>query len=74
MLQAMIHRFMQEADRNNRGLLIDEIEEILHEEMIVLFLYHVSRKKSIPAALQDVSIDAYGWADFRKLWTKPAEI
>ena len=51
-----------------------EIEEFLQAEHIILFNYHVLKRKTYPSSLKNVTIDSFGWANFAKLWIQPSPL
>ena len=55
-----------------RRRIIDEVEEFLHRDLTMLFLCHLYKRIKYPRNLQGMTFDSFGWADFRKLWIRPA--
>lgn len=71
-IQRIVDLLMDEEDEDKQKGYMDEIEHYLHERRLVLNSYHTYRKKNFPASLKNVSMNTFGWADFRKIWIKPA--
>jgi MarR-like DNA-binding transcriptional regulator SgrR of sgrS sRNA len=71
-VQRIVGLLMDEEDEEKQKKYMDEIEHYLHERRLVLNSYHTYRKKNFPASLKNVSMNTFGWADFRKIWIKPA--
>ncbi|MEC2444238.1 SgrR family transcriptional regulator, partial [Bacillus cereus] len=64
--------FLLEENKEKRYELMYEIEEFLQAEHIILFNYHVIKRKTYPSYLKNVTIDSFGWANFAKLWIQPS--
>lgn len=71
-MDGMLDRFVREGVKERRALILQEVEALLRERHVILFNYHVRKKANLPPALMGVALDAFGWADFRKLWIHPA--
>ncbi|MFX3616311.1 MAG: ABC transporter substrate-binding protein [Sporolactobacillus sp.] len=52
--------------------MIQQLEGYLREHMIILFNYHSNQASAFSKELSGIQLNAYGWADFSKLWIKPA--
>jgi MarR-like DNA-binding transcriptional regulator SgrR of sgrS sRNA len=70
-VQRIVDLLMDEEDEEKQKGFMDEIEDYLHEHRLVINSYHTYRKKNFPASLRNVSMNTFGWADFRKIWIKP---
>jgi MarR-like DNA-binding transcriptional regulator SgrR of sgrS sRNA len=70
-VQRIVDHLMDEEDEQKQQGYMDEIEHYLHEKRLVLNSYHTYRKKNFPSSLKNVSMNTFGWADFRKIWIKP---
>ncbi|MBY6036494.1 SgrR family transcriptional regulator [Fictibacillus nanhaiensis] len=70
-VQQLVDCLMDEEDERIQYEIMDEIEQYLYEKRLLLNSYHIYRKKSFPLSLKNVSMNSFGWADFRKLWVKP---
>ncbi|WIY62069.1 SgrR family transcriptional regulator [Bacillus arachidis] len=72
-IDCLLDTFLAEENKEKRYKLMYEIEDFLQTEYIVLFNYHVFKKKTYPSSLKNVTIDSFGWTDFSKLWIHPTE-
>ncbi|MEN1937040.1 ABC transporter substrate-binding protein [Paenibacillus sp. 102] len=70
-IDCLLDTFLAEENKKKRYELMYEIEEFLQAEYIILFNYHVLKKKIYPSSLKNVAIDSFGWTDFSKLWIHP---
>jgi MarR-like DNA-binding transcriptional regulator SgrR of sgrS sRNA len=70
-INSLVDRLMDEEDEGKQEEYLEEIERDLFENRLLLNSYHTYRKKHFPASLKNVSMNTFGWADFRKLWVKP---
>lgn len=72
--RAVVDRHLSEAlrmtDREERLRALVQIEDILHEDLGLLFHFHMKRMDRFHPALQGFVADSYGWVDFSKLWVK----
>ena len=82
----MVHRFLDDdkrsfverslsqvlrlPDREKRMQALARIEDKVNEELWLLFHVHIKRKDQFHPALQGITIDAFGWGDFSKMWVK----
>jgi MarR-like DNA-binding transcriptional regulator SgrR of sgrS sRNA len=71
-VQRIVDLLMDEEDEEKQKQFMEEIEHFLYENRLVINSYHTYRKKNFPSSLKNVSMNTFGWADFRKLWIKPA--
>ena len=71
-INCLLDTFLLEENKMKRYELMYEIEEFLQAEYIILFNYHVLKRKTYPSALKNVTIDSFGWANFAKLWIQPS--
>ncbi|PHE37110.1 SgrR family transcriptional regulator [Bacillus pseudomycoides] len=72
-IDCLLNTFLAEENKEHRYKLIYGIKEFLRTEYIILFNYHVLKKKIYPSSLKNVTIDSFGWTDFSKLWIHPTE-
>lgn len=70
-INEMLDVFVTEPSKEKRYSLIYEIEKLLSDQYLVIFYYHVLKRRSFPSSLQNVTIDSFGWTDFAKLWIRP---
>ena len=71
-INCLLDTFLLEENKEKRYELMYEIEEFLQAENIILFNYHVLKRKTYPSSLKNVTIDSFGWANFAKLWIQPS--
>ncbi|MGF9964416.1 ABC transporter substrate-binding protein [Bacillus rhizoplanae] len=70
-IDKLLDQFVAEPSKEKRYNLIYEIEKILSDQYLLVFYYHVLKRRSFPSSLQNVTIDSFGWTDFAKLWIHP---
>lgn len=70
-LDELAKRFMYCKDVA-REKMIAKTEDFLRKDLLILFNYHASEAWTYSEALSGIEMNAYGWADFGKLWIKPA--
>lgn len=70
-LDHLMQFFIEELDSEKRMQKIEEIERSLTEDINIIYLYHNLREMTFHAALAGITLNAFGWADFSKLWIKP---
>lgn len=70
-IEGMLDRFIAEPSKEKRYEFISTIEKLLSDQYLLVFYYHVLKRRSFPSALQNVTIDSFGWTDFAKLWIRP---
>lgn len=82
----MVYRFLDDKKREivNRQLAgvfgleqqeerleaLARIEDMLRDELWILFIHHARRIDRYHPALQGITLDSFGWIDFSKLWVK----
>ncbi|PLT30742.1 SgrR family transcriptional regulator [Peribacillus deserti] len=71
MADEKVNQFISEHSLEKRRLLMREIEEWIMQEHLFIFNYHSDRMKRYHGLLEGVSINSFGWADFRDIWIKP---
>jgi len=64
-------QFMKETDKVKRMSIMLKVEDLLKEHTLILFNYHIATKVNYHPALKGISLDSFGWPDFRRLWNKP---
>ncbi|MGG2093590.1 ABC transporter substrate-binding protein [Bacillus sp. S13(2024)] len=70
-IDKLLDQLIAEPSKEKRYNLIYEIEKILRDQYLLVFYYHVLKRRSFPSSLQNVTIDSFGWTDFAKLWIRP---
>ncbi|EST11086.1 ABC transporter substrate-binding protein [Sporolactobacillus laevolacticus] len=70
-IDQFMDNFIQKDCLEERMSVFREVENYLREEKILIYLYHSKREITFHAALAGIKLNAFGWADFSKLWIKP---
>nr|WP_290443590.1 ABC transporter substrate-binding protein [Sporolactobacillus kofuensis] len=70
-IDQFIDEFIQKECLKERMSVFREVENYLRDENLLIYLYHSKREITFHAALAGIKLNAFGWADFSKLWIKP---
>ncbi|WP_161405378.1 ABC transporter substrate-binding protein [Paenibacillus silvestris] len=69
-LDGHFRRYVQLPAPEERGEIIDKIEQRMREEYWIMFGYHLNKASKFHSALKGASLESFGWVDFSKLWIK----
>ncbi|MFD0693192.1 ABC transporter substrate-binding protein [Paenibacillus sp. GCM10027628] len=61
----------REPDEKERQKKLAMLEDLLRQTLAVLFLVHKKSNTAFHKSVRGVSINAYGWLDFYKIWFHP---
>ncbi|GED30511.1 ABC transporter substrate-binding protein [Brevibacillus centrosporus] len=64
-------KLMRESEPWRQQEALMQVEERLKERFVVLFLYHSLQQSSHHSALAGVSLNAWGFVDYKDIWFKP---
>lgn len=70
-IDCYIDQFIQAVDKKNRMIIFRRLENYMREERLLIYLYYTRREIAFHEALAGIKLNAFGWADFSKLWIKP---
>jgi ABC-type uncharacterized transport system, periplasmic component len=73
-LDLLANVLMMFPDSEKRLKVIDEIEDYLRHNLLILFNYHADNASIFSGELAGIELNAYGWADFSKLWIRPESV
>lgn len=73
-IDKLITDFLNEINKDKRLDIILMIEEYLKEDLLLLFNYHIANQVNYHPALSGITLDSFGWADFRRLWNKSKKV
>lgn len=65
-----IKQLIQDPEASTRMQLFRQIDQYLKAKRAILYLYHTRQSSSHHHLLSGVTINSYGWADYRTLWFK----
>ncbi|GEB76466.1 ABC transporter substrate-binding protein [Sporolactobacillus inulinus] len=64
--------FIQAGTAKMRKEAFKQLEMYLNSEQLLIYLYHSRKEITFNAALSGIRLNAFGWAEFSKLWIKPS--
>lgn len=70
-IDLLIDQFLQAGNRAARYRVFHLIENYVRNERLLIYTYHSRREVTFHSALEGIKLNAFGWADFSKLWIKP---
>ncbi len=73
-LDHLANRLMLCTDWAVRRKVIDETEDYIRRNLFILFNYHAGSASTFSKELAGIEMNAYGWADFSKLWIRPPDV
>ncbi|MCL1630340.1 ABC transporter substrate-binding protein, partial [Sporolactobacillus sp. CPB3-1] len=62
--------FLRAESHHARMSIFRKLEQFIQSERLLIYLYHSKREITFDSALSGVKLNAFGWADFSKLWIK----
>ncbi|MBD0378827.1 ABC transporter substrate-binding protein [Paenibacillus sedimenti] len=66
-----MHAIFREPDEKERQSKLGMLEDLVRQKHAVLFLVHTKSNTAFHKSVRGVSINAYGWLDFHKIWFHP---
>ncbi|MET3289108.1 UNVERIFIED_CONTAM: SgrR family transcriptional regulator [Brevibacillus sp. OAP136] len=73
LIDTHLHDFVHLQAEKERNDVFDRIEQLVRDELWILYGVHMKRTPSYHRSLNGVKLDSFGWIDFSKLWIKPTE-
>ncbi|WP_042197835.1 ABC transporter substrate-binding protein [Paenibacillus camerounensis] len=73
-VQHKVNAVFREPDGLGRQKVLAELEALLRATNSVLFLIHKKNNTSHHRTVRGVSINAYGWLEFHKIWFQPLNV
>lgn len=70
-IDLFIDQFLQISNQAEKYRVFHQLEDYLKDEKLLIFMYHNRREITFHSALEGIKLNAFGWADFSKLWIKP---
>ncbi|MNB84147.1 HTH-type transcriptional regulator SgrR [compost metagenome] len=70
-VQRKVTAVFREPEESKRQKILAELEALMRETNAVLFLVHKKNNTSHHRTVRGVSINAYGWLEFHKIWFQP---
>lgn len=69
-IDQLMGRFIQVENSGEWKSMFRTIEDMIRDRRLLLYLYHIRREVSFHEALTGIEMNAFGWANFSKLWIK----
>ncbi|MCO7126558.1 ABC transporter substrate-binding protein [Sporolactobacillus shoreicorticis] len=70
-IDLFIDQFLQTGNEIATCRVFQQLEDYMKKNHLLIFMYHSSREIMFHSALEGIKLNAFGWADFSKLWIKP---
>ncbi|WP_186579344.1 SgrR family transcriptional regulator [Aquibacillus kalidii] len=69
-IEQLLENFKQIPLKNKRDEIIEQVEAIIKENNLFIFMHHPIKNRVFHPMIQDIQLESFGQVDFRKLWIK----
>lgn len=70
-IEKELKRYAQLDDEGEQRQIIDRLEQLLRDNLWMLYGYHADRLTRVHPAFRGLTLNSFGWVDFSKLWIRP---